>query len=206
MSTLSFGGRNSTHCFFSNPKNPQPTLPVHDVTHIPWSIPMWDFYFDISEWHILSTCALTPALMLHLINPCTEPKGSHPNLTKRQDIQNEIPPQLYYINSTLQFFMVSLTNFMTLLDMLYIFDYYLTLWDHMHCMPFCSQSTPWLHFFHNDLLSLKMCSSISFSSCSLVASLLFLGEQSAAYLWVICTVNIFQTIDYEFVAAGSSPF
>ena len=42
-----------------------------------------DFYFDISEWHILSACAWTPALMLHLTNPCnkrkvlslTKPKG-----------------------------------------------------------------------------------------------------------------------------------
>ena len=42
-------------------------------------IPIWDFYFDISEWHILSACAWTPALMLHLTNPCTEAKGSHPN-------------------------------------------------------------------------------------------------------------------------------
>ena len=38
------------------------------------SIPIWDFYFDISEWHILSTRAWTPALMLHLTNPCTKRK------------------------------------------------------------------------------------------------------------------------------------
>ena len=46
-------------------------------------IPIWDFYFDLSECHILSARALTPALMLHLINPCdkrkvlslTKPKG-----------------------------------------------------------------------------------------------------------------------------------
>ena len=46
-------------------------------------ITIWDFYFDISEWHILSACAWTPALMLHLTNPCakrkvlrlTKPKG-----------------------------------------------------------------------------------------------------------------------------------
>ena len=36
-STFPFGGRNSTHCFFSNRKNPQPTLPVRDVIHIPSS-------------------------------------------------------------------------------------------------------------------------------------------------------------------------
>ena len=47
------------------------------------SIPIWDFYFDISEWYILSARAWTPALMLHLNNLCakrkvlslTKPKG-----------------------------------------------------------------------------------------------------------------------------------
>ena len=38
------------------------------------SIPIWDFYFDISEWHILSARAWTPAIMLHLTNPCTKQK------------------------------------------------------------------------------------------------------------------------------------
>ena len=53
----------------------------HPNTPVP--IPIWHFYFDISEWHILSAHAWTPALMLHLINPCakrkvlsvTKPKG-----------------------------------------------------------------------------------------------------------------------------------
>ena len=47
------------------------------------SIPIWYFYFDISEWHIVSTRSWIPALMLHLTNPCakrkvlslTKPKG-----------------------------------------------------------------------------------------------------------------------------------
>ena len=47
------------------------------------SIPIWDFYFDISEWHILSARAWITALMLHLTNPSakrkvlslTKPKG-----------------------------------------------------------------------------------------------------------------------------------
>ena len=38
------------------------------------SIPIWDFYFDYSEWHIHSVRAWTPALMLHLTNPCTKRK------------------------------------------------------------------------------------------------------------------------------------
>ena len=47
------------------------------------TISIWDFYFDISEWHILSARAWTPALMSHLTNPwakrkvlsLTKPKG-----------------------------------------------------------------------------------------------------------------------------------
>ena len=56
--------------FLKSP-NHQPTLPVCDVTHI---IPIWDFYFDISEWCILSMHVWTPALMLYLTNPCTKQK------------------------------------------------------------------------------------------------------------------------------------
>ena len=49
--------------FLKSP-NPQPTLPVRDVTDIPLVlISIWDFYFDISEWRILSARAWTPALM-----------------------------------------------------------------------------------------------------------------------------------------------
>ena len=36
-------------------------------------------YGDISEWHAHSARARTLILMLHLSNPCTEPKGSQPN-------------------------------------------------------------------------------------------------------------------------------
>ena len=50
----------------------QPTFPVRDVTLV--LIPIWDLYFDISEWHILSARAWTPALMLHLTNPCAKQK------------------------------------------------------------------------------------------------------------------------------------
>ena len=44
----------------------------HSNTLVP--IPIWDFYFDISEWHILSAHAWTPALMLHLTNPFAKRK------------------------------------------------------------------------------------------------------------------------------------
>ena len=81
-STVFFGGMDSTYGLFSNLPNSQRTLPVHDVIHIPWSHFLWDFYFDISEWHILPASAWTPALMLHFTNPCAEPKGCQPNKPK----------------------------------------------------------------------------------------------------------------------------
>ena len=61
----------------------QPSLPVRDVTHVPGHILYLGFLCDISEWHARSARTLTPALMLHLTNPCakrkvlslTKPKG-----------------------------------------------------------------------------------------------------------------------------------
>ena len=69
-------------------------------SHLLVSIPIWDFYFDISEWHILSACVWTPALMLHLTNPCakekvlslTKPKGK---IYKTKSIGNYISPGYY---------------------------------------------------------------------------------------------------------------
>ena len=65
----------------------------HPNTLVP--IPIWDFYFDISEWHILSARAWTPTLMLHLTNPCakqkvlslTKPKGK---IYKTKSLDNYI--------------------------------------------------------------------------------------------------------------------
>ena len=68
------------------------------------SILIWDFYFDISEWHILSARAWTPALMLHLTNPCakrkvlslTKPKGK---IYKTKSLRNYITSKsqrIYY--------------------------------------------------------------------------------------------------------------
>ena len=45
-------------------RHPHPLVSIH----------IWDFYFDISEWHILSACTWTSALMLYLTNPCTKRK------------------------------------------------------------------------------------------------------------------------------------
>ena len=68
----------------------------HPNTLVPISIR--DFYFDISEWHILSACAWTPALMLNLTNPCakrkvlslTKPKGK---IYKTKSLGNYITQQ-----------------------------------------------------------------------------------------------------------------
>ena len=68
------------------------------------SFTIWDFYFDIFEWHILSACAWTPALMLHLTNPCakrkvlslTKPKGK---IYKTKPLHNYITVFLSTNNS-----------------------------------------------------------------------------------------------------------
>ena len=62
-STLSFGGRNSTNLLFSNPQIFSPRFRCVTLLTSPGPIPIWDFYFDISEWLILSARAWTPALM-----------------------------------------------------------------------------------------------------------------------------------------------
>ena len=78
ISTLSFGGRNSTHWLFPNLKILSPHFRAWRHSHPQVPIAIWDFYFNICEWRILPAHPWTPAC-LHLTNPCTEPKGSHPN-------------------------------------------------------------------------------------------------------------------------------
>ena len=58
------------------------------------SITIWDFYFNISEWHILSAPAWTPAFMLHLTNTCSKRKVL--NLTKPKG--KIYKTKLYYKN------------------------------------------------------------------------------------------------------------
>ena len=70
-STFFFRGKNSTPDFFSPP--------IKSSAHASgaWRHsypPIWDFYFDISEWHTLPAFSSTPALMLHLTNRCTKRK------------------------------------------------------------------------------------------------------------------------------------
>ena len=72
--------------FSQIPQTPPRTackLPVHDIIHIaPVTFPLWDFYFDISEWYILPARAWTPVLMLHLTNPCAKRKVLSPTKSK----------------------------------------------------------------------------------------------------------------------------
>ena len=80
-STIFSRGRNSTNCFFSNlsPRFRFVTSPKYPGLNSNLGFLFW----HISEWHILSARAWTPALMLHLTNPCakrkvlslTKPKG-----------------------------------------------------------------------------------------------------------------------------------
>ena len=82
--------------FLKSP-NPQPTLPVRDVTHIPWSQFLSKIFIltSLNDTHILSARAWTPALTLHLTNPCakrkvlslTKPKGK---IYKTKSLRNYI--------------------------------------------------------------------------------------------------------------------
>ena len=67
----------------------------HPNTLVP--IPIWDFYFDISEWHTLSARAWTPALMLNLTNPCAKRKVL--SLTKLKDKIYKTKSLRHYITS-----------------------------------------------------------------------------------------------------------
>ena len=60
--------------FSQIPKSTANTSSAWRHSHPLVSISIWDFYFDISEWHILSVHAWTSALMLHLTNPCAKQK------------------------------------------------------------------------------------------------------------------------------------
>ena len=52
----------STHCFLKNHQNSQSIASGHDVIYIPVSFPIWGFYYDICDCHILRARAWTPAL------------------------------------------------------------------------------------------------------------------------------------------------
>ena len=86
--------------FLKSP-NPQPTFPDMTSFTSPSHIFYLGFYFDISEWHILSARAWTPVLMLYLTYPCTKrkvliltkPKG---NIYKMKSLRHYITFSVLY--------------------------------------------------------------------------------------------------------------
>ena len=68
--------------FLKSPKSSAHASGGRRHSHPPVIFPLWDFFFDNSEWHILPARAWT-CCMLHLTNPCakrkvlslTKPKG-----------------------------------------------------------------------------------------------------------------------------------
>ena len=89
---------------FLNSSNPQPTLPVRVVTYIPWSQFLSAIFILTSLNDTSSPRAWTPALMLHLINPCTmwkvliltKPKGK---IYKTKSLRHYITKALEMINN-----------------------------------------------------------------------------------------------------------
>ncbi len=80
--------------FFKSQKSSAHASGAWRHSHPLVSISTWDFNFDISEWHILSARAWTPALMLHLTHALsrkvlilTKPKGK---IYKTKSIRNYI--------------------------------------------------------------------------------------------------------------------
>ena len=84
-------------------------------------ISIWDFYFDLYEWHILSARAWTPALMLHLTNPCakrkvlclTKPKGKLYKTKSPRNYITPVPRAPFTIDFTATFMFHSFFNSLT---------------------------------------------------------------------------------------------
>ena len=68
----------STNYFFQNHQESQPIASGHEIIHIPVPYPIWGFYYDICDCHILRARAWTPALNVCTCT-CTKPNSSKPN-------------------------------------------------------------------------------------------------------------------------------
>ena len=69
---------NSTD-FLQNSQNPPRASGAWRHSHSLALFPIWAIVTSLSHTSASRARAWTPALMLHLSNPCTEPKGSQPN-------------------------------------------------------------------------------------------------------------------------------
>ena len=65
--------------FFKISQNPPRSSGAWCHPHSVTPLPMWAIVTSLSDTSVLPAHARTPVLMLHLSNPCTEPKGSQPN-------------------------------------------------------------------------------------------------------------------------------
>ena len=72
-------GLNSTNWPFQNPPNPPRASGTWCYPHSVASFPVWAIVTSLSKTSAPRARARKPVLMLHLSNPCTEPKGSQPN-------------------------------------------------------------------------------------------------------------------------------
>ena len=70
-------GLNSTNWLFQN--LPKSFARFRCMKSFALSSPISIWAIVTSEWHVRPAHVWTPALMLHLSNPCTELKGSQPN-------------------------------------------------------------------------------------------------------------------------------
>ena len=71
-------GLNSTN-ILQNFQNPPRASGAWRHSHSLTPFPIWAIVTSLSDTSAPRTRAWTPVLMLHLSNPCTEPKGSQPN-------------------------------------------------------------------------------------------------------------------------------
>ena len=94
--TVFFGLKNSTD-FSRIPKILRARFRCMTSFTSPGHISIWDFYFDISELHILPARARTPALILHQTNPCAKRKIL--SLTKPKGKINKTKSLGHYITS-----------------------------------------------------------------------------------------------------------
>ena len=76
LASSSFGSQLTA--FFQNRQESQPIPSGHNVIRTPVTFPIWGFYYDIWDYHILRARAWTPALNVCTCT-CTKPNSSKPN-------------------------------------------------------------------------------------------------------------------------------
>ena len=90
ISTHFAQSRISTNSFFKNHQNSHPLTSGHDFIHTPVLFPIWGFYDDICDCHILRARAWTALIVCTCT--CTKPNSSKPNQTEWSDINKKKNP------------------------------------------------------------------------------------------------------------------